>query len=232
MKEIQNSHRVSVDKNNQIVIDNNFKNTVTNTVYSVLRSKKVGSWMRSDQIEEIATAALFHIYVNVGQFDPSKGRADTWIRRAAHNFAITESKKLWNKMKKAVKMSQLSILGNINGKDPEQFKKVVDYTKDSTFSWAAEGLGINLDEMRADFGINMEAEESASIKRLEKLNRFLEDGLNDREKKYLQMKKDGFTKEQMMAELNMSGGCFDTFKCRFVSKVVKFMRSVDYWGIK
>ena len=135
-------------------------------------------------------------------------------------------------MKKAVKMSQLSILGNINGKDPEQFKKVIDYTKDSTFSWAAEGLGINLDEMRADFGFNMEAEESASIKRLEKLNRFLEDGLNDREKKYLQMKKDGFTKEQMMAELNMSGGCFDSFKCRFVSKVVKFMRSVDYWGIK
>ena len=154
MKEIQNSHRVSVDKNNQIVIDNNFKNTVTNTVYSVLRSKKVGSWMRSDQIEEIATAALFHIYVNVGQFDPSKGRADTWIRRAAHNIAITESKKLWNKMKKAVKMSQLSILGNINGKDPEQFKKVIDYTKDSTFSWAAEGLGINLDGMRADFGFN------------------------------------------------------------------------------
>lgn len=232
MEKIQNSHRVSVDKKNQIVIDNNFINTVTNTVYGVLRSKEVGSWMSSDQIEEIAAAARFHIYVNVGQFDPYKGTADAWVKRAAHNFAITESKTLWNKMKKAVKMSQLSILGDMNGKDPEQFKKVVDYTKDSTFSWAAEGLGINLNEMRADYSFVKEAEESASLKRLEALTHFLETGINDREKKYLQMKQDDFTKEQMMAELNMNGGCFDTFKSRFVSKVEKFMHSADYWGIE
>ena len=232
MEKIQNSHRVSVDSNNQIVIDNNFNKAVTNTVYSVLRSKEVGGWMSSEQIEEIAATALIHIYLNVGQYDPSKGAADAWTKRAAHNFAITESKKLWNKMKKAVNMSQLSAMGDMNGKDREKFKKMVDYTKDSTFSWAAEGLGIILDEMKADYGFNKESEESASLKRLDVLNRFIETGLNDREKKYLQMRTDGFTKEQMMMELNMKGGCFDTFKCRFVSKVKNFMHSTDYWGIE
>lgn len=228
------SRPASKSSNFQVIIDDQFYNNVTNTVNSVLR-KNAGSWISSEDIEEIASMARVDIWMKSELYDPAKGASfKTWTVTLAHNFAISEAKKLKNAVDRVIDINRLSGFDNGGNteEDPEKRSrsKKVNYRMDSTFSWAAKELGIDVEEFNADYFFTKESDEAASAKRLANLEEFLATQLNDREKLLLEMLQDGLTKEQMMDRLNMTGGTFDTFRSRFRSKVRNFMIASDYYA--
>lgn len=90
-----------------MTIDNRIYDSVTTTVKVVLRQK--GCWyLSADDIEEIAQDAMVHIWLNVEKFDPEKGVSfKTWANTAAHNWAISQSKKLHTIAKSSARLDDL-----------------------------------------------------------------------------------------------------------------------------
>lgn len=231
-----NSRPASTNSKNQVFFDDQFIKNVTETVNYVLR-KNAGSWISSEDIEEIASMARYYILIKSEKYDPEQGASfKTWYTTCAHNFAISASKKLKNAVDRVVCINSLIGFDNTGGNisaDPTKNTRTrkFNYRSDSTFGWAAKELGINIDEYAADYTFNRESEEKASMKRLARLEEFLDSKLNDREKLMLEMLKEKRTKEEMMAKMNMNGGYVDKFKSCLRSKIRDFMTSIDYYGI-
>jgi DNA-directed RNA polymerase specialized sigma subunit, sigma24 homolog len=231
--------RPASSNSNQVVFDDQFINNVKNTVNYVLR-KNAGSWISSDDIEMITSDAYTRIWEQVGKYDPAKGASfKTWYETVARRYAISAAKKLKNNdVDKRVRMDCLTGFDNGHTEDdPEKRSrsKKINYMSDTTFGWAAQELGINLDEFAADYSFTKESDENASLKRLAKLEEFLKTRLTDREKFMLGIQdgEDGLSvnlksKEQLMEELHMSGSNADTSKHRLLSKIYSFISSSEY----
>ena len=234
MEKNNNSHPTSTSNKYQVVINDEFDKNVTETVNFVLR-KNAGGWICSDDIDEIASMACVDIWMKSSLFDPSKGASfKTWYTLLSHNFAISESKKLKNEVDRIVDLANLSGFDDgYSEVDPEKRSrsKKVNYRKDSTFSWAAQELGISIDEFNADYLLMKDADEKASMKRLAILEEFLDTKLSDKEKMMLEMLKEDRTTEEKMEAMNMSSNNVYTFTKRLREKIRNFMRSSDYYGI-
>ena len=238
MTQNYSSRPASTSSKFQVIIDDQFYKNVTETIRFVLR-KNAGSWISSEQIEDIASAGCIDVWMKCEQYNPEGGASfKTWYTTCAHNFAISQSKKL----KRAVdrKVDITSLTGFDAGKteiDPEKRSrsKKVDYRSDSTFGWAAQELGINLDEYSADFAFKQADDEAASLKRLAKLESFLSTRLSDKEKEMLGLQNgtDGLTvnlmtKEQLMEQMHMSDSNAYTSKHRLLSKISDFITSSEF----
>lgn len=221
------------DSRFQVIIDDQFTKTVNDTVRVVLR-KNAGSWISDEDIKDIASNARMDIWMKRSEYDPAKGAFKTWTVTLAHNFAISESKKLKRAHDKSVSLTSLSGFDDIDdgedGRSPRT--RTISYRNDSTFLAEGQTLGLDPGETEADHAMMKEYDEQASLRRLALLEEFLETRLNDREKLMLEMLKDGLSKEQMMEIMHMTGGNVDTFKSRLRSKIRNFMIDCDYYGIE
>lgn len=239
MNQNYSSRPASTSNKFQVINDDQFYKTVKETITYVLR-KNAGSWISSEQIEDIVSAGCIDVWMKREQYDPSRGASPkTWITTCAHNFAITAAKALKKAVDRKVDITSLS--GSDLGKtevDPEKRSrsKKVNYRTDSTFGWAAQELGINIDEYNADYSFSKESDEAASLKRLAKLEHFLMTGLSDKEKDMLGLQNgpDGLivnmkTKEQLMEELHITDGNAYTRKNRLLSKIYDYIKSPEYY---
>lgn len=220
-------------KSRLAVIDRECYEAICKTVSYVLNTN-ASSYITKDDIKDVTQAAATRVLLKSSMYDPEKNTAfKTWATTVAHNYAIQLSKKIKETADMSVAISGLLDMADSIG-DEDEFRKVSKAFRgtDSSNTWALDNLGINTDEASADFSFTREAEESAMCRRVGKLQEFLDTKLNDSEKLLFEMMRSGLSKTEMMERTGKSGGNIDTSICRLRSKVHKWMKETDYYGIQ
>lgn len=187
---------------NPAIIDSRCFNAINKTVSYTLHMN-AGSWISDDDIQDIVQSAALHLWQKKDLYNPEKGASFiTWTNTVVHNYAIQISRKL---------------------------KKSADMTV--SISGLDGASGMITSACTADFDLNQAAEDIASKKRIEALNAFIDTNLNESEKLLFCMLKDGLSKKEMMEITHKTGGNIDTSIHRLRSKVRRWMKTSDYYGI-
>ena len=167
-------------------------------------------------------------------YDPAKNTAfKTWATTVAHNYAIQLSKKIKETADMSVAISGLLDMADSFGDDdsPKTVSKAFK-GKDTSNSWAMDNLGIHGEETNADYAFARKAEETATARRVGRLQDFLDTKLSSSEKLLFEMMRSGLSKTEMMERTGKTGGNIDTSICRLRSKVHNWMKASDYYGIE
>lgn len=235
MKEIStatSTTRSASSVKNLAILDNECIDAISSTVTCTLR-KNAGSWISSDDIQDIVQSAVTHVWLKRDQYDPEKGASfKTWTNTVAHNFAIQTSKRIKKAADKAVAISGLLDLCDCGDDDEPKAATKAFSGIDTSNTWAMDSLGINLGENAADYGFSRDAEDMASENREKALREFLDRRLNENERLLFNMMSDGLSKQEMMEITHKTGGCIDTSISRLRSKVRNWMKASDYYGIE
>ena len=214
------------------VIDSHLYESIRRTVTYNLR-KNAGSWISSEEIEDVVQNTAMHVFIKACLYDSSMGASfRTWAMTVAHNYSIQLARKMKTADDKVISLDRTFGVRENPARDDESAHHIRhhDGIRNSSGAWIMDTLGIIPEECYADCRLRKAEENSASERRAENLVTFLESGLNQNESGMLAMMRERLTKEEMMQRTHKTGCNIDTTKSRLRAKVRKWMKETDYYG--
>ncbi len=182
----------------QAYLTNELGETIKKSMLFYIAGKDHLGMVSSFEREMIAESAWFHVIEKHEKYKPSKDiKFSTWAKKVARNFAIDELDKLHNDPLHKTGLLREDQPKNEN--DAQKYNDTVSYRK--------------------SFGCVRDCSDQLYYHDMfEALKRIVSTYVG-RDRAVAEMLIDERTKEEMMAETQMSGGNVDTCKCRVLKKM-------------